>query len=53
MAWFALEAAAGWALAIVAIVRWFSVVSCEPEEEATEATLSLNGPLSGAIQTAP
>jgi uncharacterized protein YggT (Ycf19 family) len=42
-----------WALAVMAIVRWFSVVSSELEEEAAEVTLPLSGPMPGAAQTTP
>jgi len=45
-----IKACLGWVLAVVVIVRWFSVVSSGPDEEASERVLPLAGQLPGGRQ---
>jgi len=47
MAFFLIKAFLAWLLAVIAIVRWFSVLSSGPDEEASERVLPLSGQLLG------
>jgi hypothetical protein len=53
MGLFLIEVAAGWMIAVVAIVRWFSVVSRARENEPAQAVHPLLGRLSSVVGTTP
>ena len=48
MGLFLVKAALLWVLVVIVILRWFSVVSSGPDEEASERVLPLTGQLPGS-----